>query len=89
MVRPGYSWTAIQRWKDETDWSQTKLVLECGPEFIASFEEVLRSAASDNGLSLVSVMPEIGWLRKLPSGQEAPCGEHTDGARPVWIWWAK
>lgn len=33
---------------------------------------------------LKSEVPEAGWVG--PAGY--PCREFTDGARPVWIWWA-
>jgi hypothetical protein len=77
-------WTSVPRMPGETDWEHSALVHETG-SLTAIYEELRRHAAQ-NHLILESLTPSVGWLYKLPSGREIPCGEHSQGARPVWIW---
>jgi hypothetical protein len=42
----------------------------------------------DLGMDIV-LGPDPGWVMMLPSGKKVLCGEHTDKAQPVWVWWAR
>ena len=80
----------LPRLRREKDWETSHRVLDGGPGFLSALSEVLEEAAKRAGLELVSMTPRIGWLYTIPgTKREIPCGEHSDGARPVWVWEAK
>ena len=47
-----------------------------------------RLAAVLRGRTLTNEHPIAGWVRDR-NGSDEPCRQNTDGARPVWIWWAE
>lgn len=89
MERVTYLWTAMQRRPNEFSFLRSVAVMDQAEGFLEALEIQLLQSAADKGVRLVSLIPDAGWLYKLPSGKEIPCGEHADGARPVWIWRAK
>lgn len=81
MTRPiGYIMVTRQPW--ETDWGTSQLFTENGEAILNH----LRDVALDHGAQLKSDTPELGWVLDV-GGKQFPCGEHTDGARPTWVWW--
>ncbi len=47
-----------------------------------------RVIAEQEGRKLTTDRPVAGWVRDH-NGIDEPCRQTTDGARPVWIWWAE
>jgi len=84
-------YVAVPRMGWETEWETSIFRVEhlCAPGALEAFHGQLFWSATRQGAVVRSFVPERGWMYKIPgSSREIPCGENTDGARPVWMWWA-